>query len=149
MSENYELLQQFVPEYKMLRLQGSEQQLSLPGTAAGQSIVRGKGALRLEVVVEFSWTVGGAAATHKPATTFGFSFLGGKGNVTVDCTALANTGEAPGGCMIAIVSAANNTATTLQWMPVLPVHSNSVYIHTIIDRETQCSLIVLRSRCCV
>ena len=141
LSRDYELLQQFVPEFKRLRLPGSEQHLELSGSGGGPAavVVKGNGALRLEIVATFSW--GGSksngprngSSSSRPAAPFGFSYLGGKGNVSVDCTDQAATGEAPGGCMVVITNSVNNTGTQLLWMPVLPVGGRSVRVHTIVD----------------
>eukprot|EP01043_Picozoa_sp_COSAG02_P074655 COSAG02_NODE_15045_length_1210_cov_1.150315_2_plen_171_part_01 len=37
--------------------------------------------------------------------------------------------------MVGIVGSANNTATTVTWMPVLPISSNEVRIHSIVDHS--------------
>jgi len=110
MSSEFELLQQFVPELQTLRLPGSERRLALDGTETRLSEgrrqhVQGAGALRLEIIARFSWPAGSGLPTQR----FGFSFLGGAGNVSIDCTNRTATGEAPGGCMAGIVGSVNNT----------------------------------------
>ena len=136
MSSEFELLQQFVPELQTLRLPGSERRLALDGTETRLSEgrrqhVQGAGALRLEIIARFSWPAGSGLPTQR----FGFSFLGGAGNVSIDCTNSTATGEAPGGCMAGIVGSVNNTATKTTWMPVLPIATNEVRIHTIVDHS--------------
>jgi hypothetical protein len=134
MSSEYELLQQFVPELQMLRLPGSKRQVALDNIKLREGLrqyVQAAGALRLEIIAKFSWS----ADTGLPTSRFGFSFLGGAGNISVDCTNSTATGEAPGGCMVGIVGSANNTATTVTWMPVLPISSNEVRIHSIVDHS--------------
>ena len=108
MSSEYELLQQFVPELQMLRLPGSQHRLSLDDTKVREGRwqhVQAAGALRIEILARFSWSGGTRLSTER----FGFSFLGGAGNVSIDCTNSSATGEAPGGCMVGIVGSTNNT----------------------------------------
>jgi hypothetical protein len=116
-----------VPELQGLRIVGTERHLSLSN---GTTTVRGVGSLRIELVAIFTWS-----ADAKPTMPFGISWLGGVGNLSVDCTRASATGEAPGGCMVSTISSANNTSVQSYTMPVLPVASNSVRIHTIVDHS--------------
>eukprot|EP01043_Picozoa_sp_COSAG02_P074654 COSAG02_NODE_15045_length_1210_cov_1.150315_1_plen_136_part_00 len=91
MSSEYELLQQFVPELQMLRLPGSKRQVALDNIKLREGLrqyVQAAGALRLEIIAKFSWS----ADTGLPTSRFGFSFLGGAGNISVDCTNSTATG---------------------------------------------------------
>lgn len=137
MSDSHELLQQFVPELQGLRIAGSEQHATLhSGTMSvldqPQSHVamqKLKGALRLEIVATFSWT-----SATMPTRPFGYSWLSGAGNLTVDCTSqiINNTGEAPGGCMVGIVTstaANNNTGVTMTPSKFLVESTRKAILH--------------------
>ena len=131
LSPSYELLQAFVPELQALRIAGSERHLQcLSGkTKRPAEGCWAKGSLRIEIVAVFWWTAA------KPTEPFGVSWLGGAGNLSVDCTSKSATGEAPGGCMVSTVSSTNNTGVTGSTMPVLPVATSVVRIHTIVDHS--------------
>jgi hypothetical protein len=107
LSSEYELLQQFVPELQMLRIPGSRQDARLTLLPSRrpqqqeqqQQRVEVKGSMQLEVVATFSWE----NAATMPQQLFGFTFLSGAGNVTIDCSNTTENdpnGEAPGGCMV-------------------------------------------------
>ena len=89
LSENYELLQQFVPEYQMLRQSGTFEQTTTQETSAAE-IVHSTGSLQMEVVATFTFTA-------NPKAPFGVSVLGGTAEAMVDCsnTTITNKGEAP------------------------------------------------------
>ena len=131
LSSGFELLQQFVPELKVLRIDGSQQTAKLPAAGGTQTL---KGALYMEVVASFSWTT----TTPKP---FGFTFRSGAGNVTIDCTDKYQTGEAP--CMVAVrqetyscpIANCTTPPTVVVTMPVLPAGAKRVDIHSILDGE--------------
>jgi hypothetical protein len=95
LSSDYELLQQFVPELKMLRLPGTDRHTAATATtsAAAMAPHSGKGgSLRTEIVASFSWS--GA----NPTAPFGVSILNGTAKLTVDCEGADP--QAVGGCMV-------------------------------------------------
>lgn len=124
LSPQYELLQQFVPELEDLRIADTEQTGRLSETVRAKSL---KGALQLEVIARFVWPT-----TAVQPTGFGFSFMSGAGNVTIDCSRLHHTGEAP--CMV-VFSTSVQPVQGVVTMPVLPAGERSVSIHTVLDGE--------------
>lgn len=146
LSKDYELLQQFVPEYQTLRKPATFEQTAVTATdeetATSTAVAHSAGSLQMEVVATFSFTA-------TPKAVFGISVLGGTAQVVVDCanTTVQNNGEAPGGCMVGVqdksstagsdgtlaAAAAGGGKTTSG--PLLPVGSKTVAVHIIVDHE--------------
>ena len=130
LSENYELLQEFVPEYNQLRQPATVEQTTItPEMTAAGEIVHSSGSLRMELIATFTFT------TH-PKAPFGLSMLGGMAEAVIDCsnTTVLNRGEAPGGCMIAVAD--KSVAHSINASgPVLPIGAETVTMHIIVDHE--------------
>jgi len=123
LSSEYELLQAFVPELKMLRQPSTLETTSVPASAeASSAFVRhSTGSLQLEVVATFSWT------GPNPTAPFGVSVLGGTTNLTIDCTTTDRSkSEAPGGCMVHGPQSQG---------PLMPIGTKTARLHAIIDHE--------------
>eukprot|EP00041_Stephanoeca_diplocostata_P037996 m.1466875 g.1466875 ORF g.1466875 m.1466875 type:complete len:661 (+) comp25138_c0_seq20:3388-5370(+) len=130
LSNEYELLQQFVPELKMLRQPSTHHVLRVPDSdyttaSAADGVTRGRwtiahtgGSLQLELVVTFAWS--GPNPTHR----FGVSVLGGAAEIAVDCT--TNSPQAPGGCMVGCMSSQG---------PLMPIGAKNLRIHAIVDHQ--------------
>lgn len=117
LSENYELLQAFVPELQILREPGSHKTYQF---TADQPVTRVSGALQLELYATFTWS--GTASPNEP---FGITIQGGAANLTVDCT--VDDPSAPrekGGCLVHAVRSHG---------PLMPIGTTSVSIHAIVD----------------
>jgi hypothetical protein len=138
LSPDYELLQQFVSELKMLRLPDTEchTATTAAGTTAATAVVHGV-SLRTEIVASFSWT------GDNPEGQFGVSILNGTAKLVVDCSKLnlqgcyvlagpygphrLDTGEGPT-CQIA-----ENQGHACASGPLFPLKTKSVHLHAIID----------------
>ena len=155
LSENYELLQQFVPEYQTLRQSGTFEQTTTQETSAAE-IVHSAGSLQMEVVATFTFTA-------NPKAPLGVSILGGTAEAMVDCsnTTITNKGEAPSvsrsvshglrlflselsgaafslgaqGCMVAVADKPSAGSKKSSGGPVLPVGAKTVTMHMIVDHE--------------
>jgi hypothetical protein len=135
LSSDYELLQQFVPELKMLRLPGKERHTAATATTSAATMVPHSGnggSLRTEIVASFSWS--GA----NPTAPFGVSILNGTAKLTVDCEGADP--QAVGGCM---VCAAGHPSTAPHIPhepnnvcgPLLPIGTKTVHLHSIVDGQ--------------
>ena len=128
LSADYELLQQFVPEYQMLRMPATYETTTVTAETAAAEIVHSTGSLQMEIIASFTFT--------NPKAVFGVSVLGGTAEAVVDCsnTTIQNKGEAPGGCMIGVAdqpkAGSKHTAG-----PVLPVAAKTVTMHIMVDHE--------------
>jgi hypothetical protein len=141
LSPDYELLQQFVPELKVLRLPGTRRHTTTAAaeTTAATAVVphsSNGGSLRIEIVASFSWT------GDKPEGQFGVSILDGTARLVMDCSKY-NTG----GCyvMAGRIGPHRNTtgegpACTLDNHnfacasgPLFPLKTKTVHLHAIID----------------
>lgn len=120
LSDDYELLQQFVPELQVLRLPSTERRTRVPVGSAAAEVphTANGGSLRTEIVASFSWT--GA----NPTAPFGVSILNGSAELTVDCT--GSDLAAPGGCMVTVGRSTG---------PLLPLGSKTVRLHSIVDHQ--------------
>ena len=110
LSNDYELLQQFVPELKSLRIAGSKRETS-SGLATN-------GSLQMEIYATFSCFL-------KPTQAFGVRFSNGSTStfeLSIDCT--EGREEAP--CM---AHAANDAG------PILPVGATTFSLHAIVDHQ--------------
>lgn len=113
LSADYELLQQFVPEYQVLRQPATFEETAL----TPETKLHSAGSLQLEVVATFSFTA-------MPTAPFGVSVLGGTAKVTIDCT--TKDPQAPGGCMVV-----NGPSKG----PVMPLGVKTVTMHIMVDHE--------------
>jgi sucrose-6-phosphate hydrolase SacC (GH32 family) len=114
LSTDYELLQAFVPELRVLRMPSSHTSHEFDGDASAAdtrhpSAVRIGGSQQLEVVASFTWT---ASSPNK----FGVSVLGGAANLTIDCSTAACQGQVNG-----------------KGGPLMPLQLKSVSVHAIVD----------------
>jgi sucrose-6-phosphate hydrolase SacC (GH32 family) len=129
LSENYELLQQFIPEYQQLRQPATFEQTTVTRETAAAEIIHSRGSLQMELVATFTFSA-------NPKAPFGVSVLGGMAEAVVDCsnTTVPNRGEAPGGCMIAVAD--KSVAGSINASgPVLPVGAKTVTMHIMVDHE--------------
>ena len=117
LSKDYELLQAFVPELKVLRIPSSRTWHEFDGDAKSTddgtrhpSAVEISGSQQLEVVAKFSWT---SASPPK----FGVTVLGGAANLTIDCTSDCQ-GQVNG-----------------KGGPLMPLRLQSVTLHAIVDHS--------------
>jgi len=123
LSEDYELLQQFVPELQVLRKPSTQQTLDKNAVA--------KGSMQLEVVASFSFNV-----SHLPSAPFGVEVLRAKDGskatrLQVDCS------HGISACVVGV----NATGQGGHWSngPLLPVvgsavdGSVTVRLHAIVD----------------
>ena len=142
LSAEYELLQQFVPEYKILRQPATFEQTPVRAQG-GISLVtaHSAGSLQIEIVATFTFTA-------MPKAPFGVTTLGGAAEIMVDCanTTIMNMGEAPGGCMVA-ANLQYNGFKAVAGRPG-PVHliggppgHKTVTMHIIVDHEIMESII--------
>ena len=142
LSPDYELLQQFVPELKVLRLPGTRRYTTTAAaeTTAATAVVphsSNGGSLRTEIVASFSWT------GDNPEGQFGVSILDGTARLVVDCSksdvldccfVMAgrigphrnNTGEGPT-CTL------DNHDFACASGPLFPLKTKTVHLHAIID----------------
>jgi hypothetical protein len=139
LSSDYELLQQFAPELKMLRLPGTDRHTAATATtsAAAMAPHSGKGgSLRTEIVASFSWS--GA----NPTAPFGVSILNGTAKLTVDCEGADP--QAVGGCMVCAAGhpstaphTPHNPPNKVRCGPLLPIGRPrpSTSTHSIVDHQ--------------
>ena len=122
LSADYELLQQFVPELKVLRMPASHTLHSFDGSGGGGSgddessmpaDVKIGGSQQLEVIATFSW-----AASFEPPAAFGVAVLGGAANITIDCAGAPCQGHVNG-----------------KGGPIMPLKTRSITLHAIIDHS--------------
>jgi sucrose-6-phosphate hydrolase SacC (GH32 family) len=116
LSADYELLQQFVPELKVLRTPTSHTLHYFDGSGNddGSSVpadVKIGGSQQLEVVATFSWP-----ASFEPSAAFGVTVLGGAANLTIDCANALCQGQVNG-----------------KGGPIMPLKTRSITLHAIID----------------
>ena len=116
LSADYELLQAFVPELKILRKSDTHTAHMFDGDAAAgterePAAVHVVGSQQLEVVATFSWT------TEAPAQ-FGVSVLGGAANLTVNCAKQPCQGQVNG-----------------RGGPLMPLGLKTVTLHAIVDHS--------------
>ena len=143
LSAEYELLQQFVPEYKMLRQPATFEQTIVAAADGGSSVTaHSAGSLQIEIVATFTFAA-------MPKAPFGVTVLSGQAAITVDCanTTILNLGEAPGGCMVAANIQYNGTPPACPHAggygdialcphgPVMPIGTKTVTMHIIVDHE--------------
>ena len=129
LSENYELLQQFVPEYQSLRQPETFEQTAVAPETAADEVVHPAGSLQMELVATFTFAA-------NPKAPFGVTVLGGMAEAVVDCAnaTVVNRGEAPGGCMVAVAD--RSVAGSINASgPVMPVGARTVAMHMIVDHE--------------
>jgi len=107
LSKDYELLQRFVPELEQLRIQEEEDDNNNNDT----------GSLQIEIVATFEWE-----DENAPSETFGVSVLNGTQLIGVNCSGMYE--ESP--CM---AFAGDSMG------PILPIQSNSVIVHIIVDHQ--------------
>jgi len=129
LSENYELLQQFVPELQMLRQPGTHQILSLPRLPN----LPAQGSMQLEVRASFTFS-----GKSPPTAPFGVEVLraqdGSKATrLQVDCShGLAK-------CTVGVNATAQGGNRARAYGPLLPViggdidEAVTVYLHAIVD----------------
>eukprot|EP00040_Diaphanoeca_grandis_P043581 m.9702 g.9702 ORF g.9702 m.9702 type:complete len:637 (-) comp7875_c0_seq1:107-2017(-) len=116
LSSDYELLQAFVPELKMLRISTTETKVD--AAVDGLNLV---GSLQLEVFATFTWE------GTNPTKPFGISVLGGASNLTIDCTVdNAQAPKAQGGCMVSVRASSG---------PLMPIGTKTVSLHSIVDHQ--------------
>ena len=125
LSADYELLQQFVPELKMLRMPASHTLHFFDGSGGGgggdddddessmPADVKIGGSQQLEVIATFSW-----AASFEPPAAFGVAVLGGAANITIDCAEGPCQGHVNG-----------------KGGPIMPLKTRSITLHAIIDHS--------------
>ena len=135
LSAEYELLQQFVPEYESLRMPGTYEATDVGAAEmVAAEIVHSTGSLQMEIVATFTFTA-------NPKAVFGVSVLGGTAEAVVDCsnTTIQNKGRNPGGCMIGVADQPKVSSQSLSGRvsagPVLPVASKTIRMHIIVDHE--------------
>jgi sucrose-6-phosphate hydrolase SacC (GH32 family) len=133
LSADYELLQQFVPEYQALRRPATFEETTVAAVDGGGPVTaHSAGSMQIEIVAMFTFTT-------TPKAPFGVTALGGAAEIMVDCAnrTIVNMGEAPGGCMVN----ANIQYNGFEAMagprpgPVLPVGARAVTMHIIVDHE--------------
>jgi len=123
LSDQYELLQAFVPELQMLRQPASFRTTRVAPSDTATAVGHSSGSLQLEISGEFSW-----AGHSPPASSFGVTVLGGTTTIEVDCT--GTNPQAPGGCMVSVDGSSGRSSG-----PLLPLGTTAVHMHTIVDHE--------------